>query len=240
MTAVEQTIGLIVAKREIVLGSRSLLVGLSGIDGSGKGYLARQISAGLRSRGFRVASLAADDWAAAPEQRFNPNRPAEHFYAHGFRFEEMFRDLFLPLKTQRSRRLQALRSNESQSALGPHVFDFHNVDIILLEGIFLLKREHRGHFDVMIWVDCSFETAMKRAVQRAQEGLPPDETARAYETIFFPAQHVHFARDRPREMADLVINNNEDFPARRLQLQPTATLDGRAVLDIPSADPFGR
>jgi len=214
MVGLEQTIALIVAKRDLVSASRSLLVCLTGIDGSGKGYLARQIAAALRSRGFNVASLAADDWAAAPERRFDPNRPAEHFYEHGFRFGEMFRDLILPLKSQRSRRLEALRSNESQSALHPHLFEFQDVDIILLEGIFLLKREYRGHFDLTIWVDCSFETAMERAVQRAQEGLPPNETVRAYETIFFPAQHLHFRRENPRAAADLIMNNDRALIGR--------------------------
>jgi uridine kinase len=214
MVGLEQTIALIVAKRGLVSASRSLLVGLTGIDGSGKGYLARQIAAALRSRRFNVASLAADDWAAAPERRFDPNRPAEHFYEHGFRFGEMFRDLILPLKCQRSQRLDALRSNESQSELHQHIFEFHDVDIILLEGIFLLKREYREHFDLTIWVDCSFETAMERAVQRAQEGLPPDETVRAYETIFFPAQHLHFRRENPRAAADLIMNNDRALDGR--------------------------
>lgn len=208
MIGFEQAVELILAKRDLVPTCRSLLVGLSGIDGSGKGYLERQIAAAVRNRGLTVASLAADDWAAAPEKRFDLNRPAEHFYEHGFRFEEMFRDLILPLKSRRSCRLQALRANESQSALYPHVFEFHNLDIILLEGIFLLKRDYRDHFDLTIWVDCSFETAMERAVQRAQEGLPPDETRRAYETIFFPAQHLHFRRDNPRAAADFIINND--------------------------------
>ncbi len=208
MVGLEQTITLIVAQRDLVSASRSPLVGLSGIDGSGKGYLARQIAAALRSRRFNVASIAADDWAAAPERRFDPLRPAEHFYEHGFRFGEMFHDLILPLKSQRSRRFEALRSNESQSELHQHVFEFHDVDIILVEGIFLLKREYREHFDLTIWVDCSFETAMERAVRRAQEGLPPDETVRAYETIFFPAQRLHFRLDDPRAAADFTINND--------------------------------
>jgi uridine kinase len=222
MTGLEQAIALILGKRDVVSSSRSLLVGLSGIDGSGKGYLARHITTALRSRGFNVASLAADDWAAAPEERFDPNRPAEHFYEHGFRFEEMFRDLILPLKSQRSRRLETLRSNESQSALHPHVFEFHNVDIILLEGIFLLKHEYREHFDLTIWVDCSFETAMERAVQRAQEGLPPDKTTLAYETIFFPAQRLHFSREIPRAAADFIINNDQALnaaPEARFEMQ---------------------
>src|SRR5262245_41973909 len=105
MIELEQTILHILATRALVSASRSLLVGLSGIDGSGKGYLARRIVAALRNRGFTVASLSVDDWSAAPELRFDPNRPAAHFYEHGFRFEEMFRDFILPLKFNRSRRL---------------------------------------------------------------------------------------------------------------------------------------
>ncbi len=90
------------------------------------------------------------------------------------------------------------------------MFEFRDVDIILLEGIFVLKRDYREHFELTLWVDCSFESAMKRAVQHAQEGLSPDETRRAYETIFFPAQQLHFERDNPRAVADLIINNDPE------------------------------
>jgi uridine kinase len=38
--------------------------------------------------------------------------------------------------------------------------------------------------------------------------LPPDETIRAYQTIYFPAQLIHFALDAPREAADTVIDND--------------------------------
>ena len=58
------------------------------------------------------------------------------------------------------------------------------------------------------WLDCTFATALERALRRGQEGLPPDETIRAYETIYFPAQRIHFARDEPRAGADLVVPND--------------------------------
>lgn len=208
MIGLDQAIELIVTKRDLGPASRGLLVGLSGIDGRSRGFLARHIAAALRTRGFNVANLAADDWAAAPEQRFDPSRPADHFYEHAFQFEELFCDLILPLKCRRSRRVEALRSNELQSALLSHAFEFYDMDIILWEGIFLLKRQYREHFDLTIWVNCRFETAMERAVRRAQEGLPPNETRCAYETIFFPAQRRHFRRDNPRAAADFIINND--------------------------------
>jgi uridine kinase len=44
---------------------------------------------------------------------------------------------------------------------------------------------------------------------RSQEGLPPADTIAAYERIYFPAERVHFERDRPRDSADLVFVNDE-------------------------------
>jgi hypothetical protein len=36
---------------------------------------------------------------------------------------------------------------------------------------------------------------------RGQEGLPPAETINTFETIYFPAQRKHLARDNPRDAA---------------------------------------
>jgi uridine kinase len=83
----------------------------------------------------------------------------------------------------------------------------------LVEGIFLFKQAYRSLFDVAIWVDCTFATALARALQRAQEGLPSAETIAAYETIYFPAQRIHLDQDNPRGSADLILDN--DFCSAR-------------------------
>jgi len=96
----------------------------------------------------------------------------------------------------------------ADAAFRRHVYEFRDVDVIVLEGIFLLKRALRAHYDLSIWLDCSFETALKRAIARAQEGLPPEETVRAYETIYFPAQRIHFDRDGPIAAASMRVDND--------------------------------
>src|SRR5204862_6254817 len=89
-----------------------------------------------------------------------------------------------------------------------HRYEFRKLDIVLLERIFLFKPAYRRHFDLTAWVDCSFATALKRAITRCQEGLPPAETIRAFSTIYFPAQRIHFARDNPQEAAAFIIHND--------------------------------
>jgi uridine kinase len=126
----------------------------------------------------------------------------------------LFARLVLPLRDRRTLRLEAHYAEETATAYRKHVYDFADVDVILLEGIFLLKREYRDHFDLSVWLDCTFETALERALSRGQEGLPPAETVRAYETIYFPAQRIHFERDDPRAAASQVIPNDPRLHAR--------------------------
>lgn len=78
----------------------------------------------------------------------------------------------------------------------------------MLEGIYLLKREFQPYYDPSFWSECSFDTALERAIARAQEGLPPEETVAAYRRIYFPAQQIHFERDNPRAAATATINND--------------------------------
>jgi uridine kinase len=195
-------------KRQALPPARSLLAGISGIDGSGKGYLAAQIVAELQRHGQRAVAINVDGWLNLPHERFGREHPAERFYEHAIRFEDMFAQLILPLKAHRSHDLVADFAEETAIAYRPHRYHFEDIDTIVVEGIYLYKRAYRAYFDLAFWVDCTFETALARALRRGQEGLPPDETIRAYQTIYFPASRIHFARDDPRASADFIIPND--------------------------------
>ena len=104
--------------------------------------------------------------------------------------------------------------DETATASRPYTYQFDDLDIIVLEGGYLFKRAYRPHFDLAVWVDCSWETAVERSIARLQEGLPRDETVHAYRTIFFPAQDVHFARHDPHGSADPIVPNDPRLAER--------------------------
>jgi uridine kinase len=188
--------------------SRSILVGVSGIDGSGKGFVANRIVQRLLQQHIHAVVLPGDGWLNLPTGRFNTRDPAPHFFENAIRMNEMFEQLVLPLKRKRSHSGVMNFTEETATTYRNEPYAFEDIDIIVLECIFLFKHCYRDYFDVAIWIDCSFETALKRAIARRQEGLPEDETVRAYEIIYFPAQRVHLRQDRPRETADLIIKND--------------------------------
>lgn len=208
MSDVATFVSRILDARNSVPSRRSVLAAITGIDGCGKGYITARIAEALRAHGIRVAAINIDGWLNLPNVRFHATDPAEHFYLHALRFEEMFSQLVLPLRDRRSVRIEADYAEESATAYRRQVYAFEDVDVIALEGIYLLKRAFQGYYDLSSWIDCSFETALQRALSRAQEGLPPQETVRAYRTIYFPAQEIHFQRDDPRAAATLIIDND--------------------------------
>src|SRR5436190_23991931 len=104
--------------------------------------------------------------------------PGEHFYEHAIRFDKMFDKLIVPLNENRAVSLVA-DCADAKGNRGKHRYDVRKIDIVLLEGIFLLKRAYREHFDLTAFVECPFDIALERAIERGQEGLPPAETVKA-------------------------------------------------------------
>jgi uridine kinase len=199
----------IIERRTVLSPQRALLVGISGIDAAGKGFITAKLAERLRARSWNVAAISADDWLNLPTICMNHDNYAEHFYEHALRFDEMFGRLIEPLTQRRSICVTADCTYAKATNYRRHRYNLRNIDIILLEGIFLFKPTYRHHFDLSVWIDCSFETALERAINRCQEGLPPAETIKAFETIYFPAQRIHLARDNPREAVDIVLRNDK-------------------------------
>src|SRR5205085_10298668 len=125
--------------------TRSVLVALSGIDGCGKGYVTARLAEALRARGLRTAAINVDGWLNLPQRRFSSVNPAEHFYLHAIRFDQMFAELVLPLRDQRSIRVEADFTEETATEYRKQLYEFQDVDVIVLEGAYLLKGAFRSY-----------------------------------------------------------------------------------------------
>ena len=217
MNSIDEVVRKILERRANIPDTRSLLVGVSGIDGCGKVYVTTQLQAHLALQGVIPAILNVDGWLNLPQKRFDPSAPAVNFYENAIRLDRFFSQLVIPLRDRRSVHLVADLVEETASDYRKHSYDYRDVPVILVEGIFLFKPEYRKYFDLAIWIDCSFPTALARAIDRAQEGLSPANTIAAYDTIYFPAQRIHLAQDKPRETADLIFEN-DTYPSHLFSL----------------------
>ena len=129
-----------------------------------------------------MEAVGADTWLTPLEHLDLEADPGGEFYRRAIRFDEMFR------------RIEDLRERP--------------LDVILAEGVFLFKRELRDRYDLSIWLDCDFETALERALLRNQEGLSRERLIEDYRRIYFPAQKLHFERDFPVDFAGILHSND--------------------------------
>jgi uridine kinase len=203
-----ESISAAIAERHPRFADRAILVGISGIDAAGKGFCAKRLSRRFTQSGFRVACINIDGWLNPPDVRFARHNPGEHFYENALRLDEAFARLLLPLRDRRSIQLSYEHLGETDREFQVRQAAYTDIDIALVEGIFLFKRSVQRHFDFRIWVDCSTETALERAIARAQEGLSPADTIAAYRSIYFPAQQIHRRRDKPQQAADATWPND--------------------------------
>ncbi|MFM2060388.1 MAG: hypothetical protein RLZZ507_58 [Cyanobacteriota bacterium] len=197
----------IIKKRTEFTGDRGFLVGVSGIDGSGKGYITEKLITVLNHQNVNAVSINLDAWHKLPSERFNSENPAQHFYHNAFHFDDLFQQLILPLKNQRMINLTTVLTGIA-GIPETYNYQFENVDVIVLEGIFLLKRPLQHFYDFKIWIDCSFATALERAIQRNQEDISPEQIIEDYQTIYFPAQKEHLSIDNPKSIADVIYIND--------------------------------
>jgi uridine kinase len=205
---IDAATNLIERRRQSLQADRALLVAVSGIDASGKGHVTERLADRLTRRGAHVAAIGIDYWHHPQSIRLGPRPSGEHFYANAFRWQELFAGLVEPLVRERSIDVMVNAIRTDVDRYFPRQFRFANIDVVLLEGIFLFKREFAARYDLRLWIDCSFETALARAHLRNQEGLTTSALQRDFQSVYFPAQRVHFERDDPRRSADLIISND--------------------------------
>ncbi len=88
MTELSTIVAEIASRRAAHPPGMAMLLGLSGIDGCGKGYISARLIEALSARRLRASVIPADGWLNLPPVRFDANRPAEYFYENALHLDE--------------------------------------------------------------------------------------------------------------------------------------------------------
>jgi uridine kinase len=182
-------------------------VAISGIDASGKGFVSDLLEQELESHNLKIANINIDPWQNPIPVRLQKENPVKNFYQQVFRWDDFFSQLILPLKKNGGIYLETKLIRTDADEYYPFTYHFHKIDILLIEGIFLFKKELLEQYDFTIWIDCSFATGLQRAIARNSENLGEEQLVRDYDTYYYPAQRYHFKKDNPVSKANYIYNN---------------------------------
>lgn len=161
------------------------LIALSGPDCAGKSTLAVDVQGQLRHLGLEITLLSIDAFLIPPALRAsNASEPIAYF-ENAFDYAALVRNL------------EAAKNRSSSASSSAQ-------DIVLVEGVFLLRSELRHWWDLTVWIEVDTSVIMDRALKRDKEYFGDEDTVRrVYENRCLPAQDYHIRRDLPKQNADI-------------------------------------
>lgn len=202
----------LVSSAEAVRVPHPIRVAVDGPDAAGKTVLADELGQALASRGRSVIRASVDGFhrPRAERSRRGPESP-ESYYEDSFDTIGIQESLLAPLGPggDLCYRTALFDYREDRPVHSP-LLEAPRDAILVFDGVFLLRRELRRHWDYAVFVDARFEVTLQRALRR-DVGLfgSTAEVERRYRERYIPGQRLYYARANPQARADVVVVNDD-------------------------------
>lgn len=170
------------------------LIGIDGMGGSGKSYLAYWISQEMGKLGHDVGLMHLDDFYLPSDQR--PANPSDS--GELFDWRRLERQVLKPLSSGCHARYQ--RYDWSLDSVLPTRETVHSNQLVIVEGVTALRRELVGYYTAGLFVECAADVRLARGVERdGQEALE------LWRDFWIPAEERYIREHRPDLAADYVV-----------------------------------
>ena len=180
-------------------------IAISGSDGAGKTRLADELAPLVTAAGRPAIRASIDGFHNPKAVRHAKGRTSpEGFYRDSFNLDLLRTALLDPLAPDGDGHYRAAAyDHRTDSAVNAPVQVAPANAVLIVDGIFLLRRELAGLWDLAIFLDVPFEQTFARMAVR--DGSPPDDEAPENQR-YRQGQRLHFSEDQPQVRADILID----------------------------------
>ena len=194
-------------------------VAIDGVDGVGKTTLANELVEPIRRRGRQVIRASIDGFHNPRAVRYRRGRTSpDGYFLDSFDYEAFVAVLLEPLGPGGSLRYRRAVFDYRTDSEVTLPFETAEPDAVLLvDGVFLLRPELRGHWDLSVFLDAPFETTIARCAQR--DGGSPDPNA-AENRRYVEGQQLYLRECDPRRVATMVVDNDKSMRLVRTGEEP--------------------
>ena len=187
-------------------------VAIDGPDAAGKTTLAQHLEPPLQTHGRQIIRASIDGFHNPARIRYRRGSGSpESYYHDSFNYSALTESLLGPLGPSGSLRYRSAVFDYRTDSEAQAPIRVAEVNAILLfDGVFLLRSELMGYWDFTVFVEADFATIITRAEQRdAALFGSAEEVNRRYKQRYIPGQELYYVECRPKERADVVIDNND-------------------------------
>lgn len=176
------------------------VIGIDGLSRSGKSTLTKEVANQLQNQKVPVYVFHIDDYIVERKRRYQTTfeQWVEYYY---LQWDVMWlkEHLFKKLKTAKELNLKTYDS--FTDSLREANICLPETCLVLVEGVFLQRKEWRPFFDYMFYVDCSRDERFNREASETQKNLEK------FKRRYWVAEDYYLETVDPKKLADFVIEN---------------------------------
>jgi uridine kinase len=189
-----------------------VVVAVDGLDGAGKSVFADGLAEVFAETGDAVFRASIDGFHRPRAERYARGRhDAVGFYRDSYDYATFRRVLLDPFRdgaqTAGTTGFQLAAFDVARDAPVESQWVTAPIDAVLVvDGIFLHRRELRDLWDWSVWLDVPFDITFGRMAMR--DGCDPDPDAPA-NARYRQGQELYLSDARPREEASVIVDNTD-------------------------------
>ncbi|MFP3376191.1 kinase [Bacillus sp. SIMBA_069] len=175
-----------------------LILGIDGLSRSGKTTFVTSLKENMKQESIPFHIFHIDDHIVERNKRYHTGYEEwyEYYYLQ-WDIESLRQKFFQKLQNETKLKLP-FYNNETDSSEMKKV-QIPIVGVIVIEGVFLQRKEWRDFFHYMVYLDCPRETRFLRESEETQKKLSK------FENRYWKAEDYYLESETPQKRANLVI-----------------------------------
>ena len=198
---------------------RPFVLGVTGIDASGKTHFAFDLGAHIESYGLSVQLVHVDDFHHPKSARYQDSDEAESYFHRSFDLGTLVDRVLEPISREGSLNVELQLLDLATDSYQLHQrYEVRPESVVILEGVFLFRDALHCYLDLSVFLEVPFDVARDRGCARDASNLGED-AQRRYDEKYLLAQRRYIDRVAPWRLADFVVENC-DWERPRLLKEP--------------------
>lgn len=175
------------------------ILGIDGLSRSGKTSLVTKLSHFLQQEHIRVSVFHMDDHIVERKIRYNTGYE-QWFEYYNLQWDVPWLKLNLFEKISTSEKLFLPFYNDKTDTQDMQRITLPDYCVVIVEGIFLQRKEWKGYFDYVVYLNCP------RKKRFSRESTPTQQDIEKFRNRYWKAEEYYLHTETPMEQADVVID----------------------------------